>query len=297
MTRSPSDLPKGTPMPSFDTPAPIAVSVALVTGDVRVIASARTDTVVHVRPDNESEELDRRAAAQTTVDLTAGLLTVRGPRPPGMGIFGKVGSVEVVVEVPAGCGLDVELGVGAIRCTGPLADCRLKTGAGDLQIEEAGTLTLHTGIGTAIAGSVAGDAKLNTGSGRLSVSDVGGRAELKNGNGDIWIGDAGGDLRIRSANGQITAEHAAGSIVANTANGDIRVGELIRGSATLRSAAGRIQVGIRTGTVALLDLHTHFGKIHNEMDTTAAGPVHTEEQAEVRVRTAYGDILIHRPSH
>jgi hypothetical protein len=284
-------------MPSFDTPAPIALTIALVNGGVRVTASARTDTVVHVRPEDESDELDRRAAAQTTVDLTAGRLVIRGPRPPSLGLFGKVGCVAVVVDLPAGSGVDVEVGVGAVHCAGPLADCRLKTGAGDVQIAEAATLDLHTGYGTAVAGSVTGDATVNTGSGRLSVSDVGGRAVLKNGNGDTWIGAAGGDLRIRSANGQIAADHAGASVVANTANGDIRVGELVRGSATLRSAAGRIQVGIRPGTAALLDLHTHFGKIHNEMETGAAGPTDTEERAEVRARTAYGDILIHRPTH
>jgi hypothetical protein len=284
-------------MPSFDTPTPIALSVALVNGAVRVTAGARTDTVVQVRPGDESNDLDVRAAAQTTVDFTAGRLVVRGPRPPSLGLFGKVGCVAVVVDLPAGSDADVEVGVGAVHCAGPLADCRLKTGAGDVQIEQAGTLTAHTGYGTAIAGNVTGDATVTTGSGRLSVTDVGGRAVLKNGNGDTWIGTAGGDLRIRSANGQITADHAGASVVANTANGDIRVGELVRGSATLRSAAGRIEVGIRTGTAALLDLHTQFGKISNEMQTVPAGPADIEERAEVRARTAYGDILIHRPTH
>jgi DUF4097 and DUF4098 domain-containing protein YvlB len=283
-------------MPTFDTPAPIALSIALVNGGVRVTASTRTDTVVQVSPEDPSNDLDLRAAEQTTVDFTSGRVVIRGPRPPSLGLFGKVGCVAVVVDLPADSDVDVEVGVGAVRCAGPLADCRLKSGAGDVQIEQAGTLNLHTGFGTATVGGVTGDATVNTGSGRLSVTDVGGRAVLKNGNGDTWIGAAGGDLKVRSANGQIIADHAGASVVANTANGDIRVGELVRGAATLRSAAGRIQVGIRTGTAALLDLHTHFGKIQNEMETVPAGPVDTEERAEVRARTAYGDILIHRPT-
>ncbi|WBB68414.1 DUF4097 family beta strand repeat-containing protein [Micromonospora sp. WMMD812] len=280
-------------MPSFDTPGPISASVELVAGDVRINAGPRSDTVVHVRPADESEDRDVRAAAETRVDYAAGRLVVRGPK-HGFGIFGgKSGTVEVTIDLPAGSGVEGKLGVGAIRCTGTLADCRLKTGFGDLQVEDTGRLDLDTGFGAAIAENVAGDADITTGSGRLSVRTVAGRAVLKNGNGDIWIDETAGDLRVHSANGHIAAEHAAASVTANTANGDIRVGELVRGSATLRTAAGRIEVGIKPGTAARLDLHTHYGKVRNEMDA-AAGPADTDEKAEVRARTAFGDILIHR---
>ena len=125
------------------------------------------------------------------------------------------------------------------------------------------------------------------------MRSVAGPAVLKNGNGETWVGHAGSELRINSANGDIAAEHAAASITANTANGDIRIRELVRGSATLRTAAGRIEIGIRPGTAARLDVHTQYGKVRNEM-TAAEGPAGTDEQAEVRARTAFGDILIHR---
>jgi hypothetical protein len=82
-------------------------------------------------------------------------------------------------------------------------------------------------------------------------------------------------------------------VTANTANGDIRVHDLVRGSATLQSAAGRIEIGIRPGTAARLDVHTSYGKVRNEM-TATDGPAATDEQAEVRARTAFGDILIRR---
>jgi DUF4097 and DUF4098 domain-containing protein YvlB len=280
-------------MPSFDTPAPISASVDLVAGEVRMTAGPRSDTVVQVRPADESDERDVRAAAQTRVEYASGRLVVRGPRQPGFGVFGRTGSVEVTIDLPAASDVDAKLGVGGISCAGSLADCRLKTGAGDLQVEDAGKLSLHTGFGAAIAETVTGDAEVTTGSGKLSVRAVGGHATLKNGNGDTWIGETGGDLRVRSANGSVAAEHAAASVAANTANGDIRVGELVRGSATLRTAAGRIEVGIRRGTAALLDLHTSFGKVRNELDA-AAGPADTDEKAEVRARTAFGDIVIHR---
>jgi hypothetical protein len=280
-------------MPTFDTPGPVAASVNLVLGELRVAAGPRTDTVVEVRPANPADELDVRAAADTQVDFGSGRLVVRGPRNPTLGLFGKVGAVVVTLGMPAGSDLDGKLSVGSARCTGPLGDCRLKSSAGDLQVEDAATLTMNTAMGVALAESVTGDATVTSGSGRVAVRSVGGHATLKNGNGETWIGDVRGELRINSANGTIAADHAASSVTANTACGDIRIGALVRGSATLRSAAGRIAVGIRSGTAALLDLHTSFGNVRNDLDA-AAGPADTDEKAEVRARTAFGDIVIHR---
>ena len=62
----------GTTMPVFDTPEPISVTIDLGLGDIRIAASDRADTVVDVRPTDESNEPDVRAAEQTRVEYTAG---------------------------------------------------------------------------------------------------------------------------------------------------------------------------------------------------------------------------------
>jgi hypothetical protein len=280
-------------MPRFDTPDPITAAVDLAAGELRVAASERTDTVVTVRPADETASRDVEAAERTRVELASGTLTVRGPRRPGLGLFGSVGAVDVVVELPAGSDLEAKLGFGAVRCSGSLGRCQLRSGAGDLQVERAETLSLTTGMGTLTADTVTGDAELTTGSGKLRVRSVGGTAVLRNGNGETWIGHAGRDVQIRSANGDIAADQATASMTANTAYGDIRVRELVRGSVTLRSAAGRIEIGVRPGTAARLDLHAQLGNIRNELTATDA-PMKTDEQAEVRARTAFGDIVILR---
>jgi DUF4097 and DUF4098 domain-containing protein YvlB len=280
-------------MPTFDTPGPITATVDVIAGELRVVASDRPDTVVHVRPADESEERDRRAAEETRVELLSGTLTIRGPRHPTFGVFGKVGVVDVLVELPAGSEIEAKIGAGGIRCSGELGDCRLRSGAGDVQVEQSGSANLSTGFGLVAVESVTGDAKLTTGSGKLRVRSVTGPAVLKNGNGECWVGHAGSELRIHSANGDIVADHAGASLTANTANGDIRVRELVRGTTTLRTAAGRIEIGIRQGTAARLDVNTHYGRVHNEM-TSTEGPATTDEQAEVRARTGFGDIVIRR---
>ncbi|BEL03723.1 DUF4097 family beta strand repeat-containing protein [Actinoplanes sichuanensis] len=280
-------------MPTFDTPGPITAEIDILAGELRVVASDRSDTVVHVRPAEEDQERDRRAAEQTRVEFLSGTLTVRGPRHPTFGVFGKVGVLDVLVELPIGSEVEARLGAGGIRCSGELGDCRLRSGAGDVQADHVGNAVLNTGYGLIAVESVDGDAKLTTGSGKLRLRSVSGPAVLKNGNGESWVGHAGGELRIHSANGDIVTDHAAASLTANTANGEIRVRELVRGTATLRTAAGGIEIGIRSGTAARLDVHTHYGRVRNEM-TSTDGPATTDEQAEVRARTAFGDIVIRR---
>ncbi|MFC4068754.1 DUF4097 family beta strand repeat-containing protein [Actinoplanes subglobosus] len=280
-------------MPTFDTPGPITANIDILAGELRLVATDRSDTIVHVRPAEESEDRDRRAAEQTRVELVSGTLTIRGPRHPTFGVFGKVGVIDVLVELPIGSEVEAKAGAGGIRASGELGDCRLRSGAGDVQAEHVGSADLTTGYGLVAVENVTGDAKLTTGSGKLRVRSVTGPAVLKNGNGESWVGHAGSELRIHSANGDIVADHAAGPLTANTANGDIRVRELVRGTTTLRTAAGRIEIGIRQGTAARLDVHTHYGRVRNEM-TATDGPVETDEQAEVRARTAFGDIVIRR---
>ncbi|MFG1921921.1 DUF4097 domain-containing protein [Cryptosporangium sp. NPDC048952] len=278
-------------MPTYDTPQPISVDLNMVAGDIRILAGERSDTVVTISPADTAGDRDVRDAQDTVVDFASGRLTVRGPR--SYSPFRRAGIVDVTIELPTGSSVDAKLGAGALRCSGTLGATRLKSGAGDLQVEDVASLTATTGMGQISAGNVAGDADLTTASGQLTVRSVRGRAVLANSNGDSWIGDAAGDLQVRSANGSITAEHTAGLVTANTALGDIRLTAVVSGTATLKTAAGRVEVGIQQGTAARLDVHTDFGRVVNELDA-ASGPAATDNRAEVKARTAFGDILIYR---
>ena len=99
--------------------------------------------------------------------------------------------------------------------------------------------------------------------------------------------------RKKAANGDIDVEHAHGSVSAKTANGHIRVGSIHCGSLVAETATGHIEVGIAGRIAAWLDLHTHYGHVHNGLDATE-GPRSADEQVEVRARTGFGDITIRR---
>jgi len=282
-------------MPTYDTPHPITATVELVVGDLRIVAADRTDTVVEVRPSDPGSDADVRAADQTRVEYADGLLLVKTPKQRGLGLFGKPGSVDVTVDLPARSKVQVDSGAGGVRTTGTLAACRVKSGAGDVQLDrvEGGRLSLEIGAGRVDVDTVAGRADISTGSGRLQVREIDGPAVLKNSNGDSWIGLVTGDLRINAANGDIAVDRAGGDVVASTANGGITVGAVTRGTVSLKTGFGEIEVGIPAGTAAKLDVSTSFGRIRNQLESTD-GPQETDETIDLRARSGYGDIVIRR---
>ena len=131
-------------MPTFATPTPIAATIELAAGDVRIVASDRTDTVVEVRPRRESDGKDCRAAEQTRVDFADGKLTVKAPKPLQMYFAGRSGTVDVTVSLPTGSDLRGSTLDGELRCEGRLGACTFRTYDGDITLHDAQTVRLTT---------------------------------------------------------------------------------------------------------------------------------------------------------
>jgi DUF4097 and DUF4098 domain-containing protein YvlB len=279
-------------MPTFSTPEPIPATIELAAGDVRVLASDRSDTVAEVRPSTSSHEPDIKAAEQTKVDYTAAGLVIRGPKQRSLGLR-KIGSIDVTVELPAGSQIEAEADVGALRFSGRLGKCRVKMGAGSVELDQAGPVDLHSGAGAITVDQISGHAEITTGSGRLRVSQIDGSAVIKNSNGDTWVGEITGNLRVSTANGAISVGRAAADVTASSANGEIRVDDLTRGSASLKTGFGEIRFGVHEGTAAKVDAYTRLGAVRNSMEA-AESPEASDEVLEVHARTSFGDIVIRR---
>ena len=278
-------------MPSFETPEPISATLEFGVGNVRITASDRADTVVEVRPSDESDESDVQAAQQIRVDYANGVLQVIGPKRV-FDFSKKSRSVEVSIELPSSSQLSAHLLMGEFRCSGQLGECRIKT-TGHIQLDRTGPLRLHTGMGRVTADAITGAADISTGHGKVQVGEVEGAVEVKNSNGDTAIDAATGDVRVRNANGSIYVGRAGAGVDAKTSNGGIQLGEVVRGSVVVGTAAGDLEIGIAEGTAAWLEVNTGFGHVHNLMES-ATRPDEADETVEVRARTSYGDITIHR---
>jgi DUF4097 and DUF4098 domain-containing protein YvlB len=210
-------------MPTFDTPEPISVTIELVVSYVRITASDRTDTVVEARPSDGSNETDVKAAKQTRVEYAGGKLLVKTPRLSGL--FGKVGSIDVAIELPAGSHMQGGASMADLHCEGRLGECRFKTSTGHIQLHQAGRLHLNTGGGDITVDRAVGHAEVATGTGTVRVREIDGTAVIKNSNGDSWVGEVTGDLRVSAANGGISVDQAHATVGAKTANGNARIGE------------------------------------------------------------------------
>ena len=282
-----------TDMQKFETPEPISLSVTLVVGDLRIIASDRSDTVVSVNPTDASKEADVKAAEQTRVDFSQGRLLIKAPKSwKQFSPFSGRESIDVAIELPAGSRVEAEAAVADFSSDGRLGECRFATSVGNIRLEATGPAHLNTSAGSVTVDRIGGRAEI-TGSGQVRIGEIDGPAVIKNLNGVTWVGAVKGDLRCNAANGDITVERALGAVAAKTANGAVRIGEVVRGSVELGTAYGELEVGIREGTAALLDVRSYFGSVRNSL-TPSDGPQKADQTVEVRARTSFGDIVIRR---
>jgi DUF4097 and DUF4098 domain-containing protein YvlB len=186
-----------------------------------------------------------------------------------------------------------DVGTGDFDCDGRLGECRIKTGLGRIRLDRVDTPNLKTGAGDITVGRATGHAKVTAGSGEVRLHELDSTAEIKNSNGDTWVGVAGGDLRLSTANGSIAVDLAQANVGAKSANGDVRLGEIVRGSVVLETKIGDLEVGIREGTAAWLDVNSRYGHVRNALEAADA-PEPSAETVEVRARTSIGEIVIGR---
>ncbi|GAA1547167.1 DUF4097 family beta strand repeat-containing protein [Streptomyces albidochromogenes] len=279
-------------MPSFDTPEPISVTAHVEAGSIQFTAGDRLDTVVELRPRDPKKDHDVRAADQTEVTCTGGVLNVRTPKGNLFGL-GRTGTVDVTVELPTGSRIDVTGAWAQVLGEGRLGEVRVKTSSGDVRLDTTGPLKLTASHGSITVDRVEGMAEITTSSGSLRVGVVNGPAVLKNSHGTTTVGAATGELRVSGANGDIEIRRAEDSVTATTAHGTLRVSEVARGTAQLETSYGAIEVGVREGTAAWLDVSSGSGQVRNAL-TASESPEKTEDTVKVRARTRYGNIDIRR---
>jgi DUF4097 and DUF4098 domain-containing protein YvlB len=278
-------------MPSFDTPQPISVNAHVDAGSIQFAAADRADTVVDVAPRDPKKDQDVRAAEQTEVTYASGVLTVRTPKQRYL--VGRTGTVDVTVELPTGSRVDMTGAWAQVLGEGRLGEVRVKTSSGDVRLDTTGPLQLTASHGSITVDRIEGMAEITTSSGSLRVGTVDGPAVLKNSHGTTTVGTATGDLRVSGSNGDISIERAESSVAATTAHGTLRVAEVACGTVQLETSYGAIDVGIREGTAAWLDVSSGRGQVRNTLDASEP-PEKSEDTVEVRARTRWGNIDVRR---
>ncbi|WP_328308493.1 DUF4097 family beta strand repeat-containing protein [Actinomycetospora sp. NBC_00405] len=277
-------------MPTYATPDPIAVTVDLPVGGLRVVASERADTVVEIH----CSPGDRAYADGVTIDLAAGELRVTGPKlglrtllvpTPGR-------SLEVEIALPAGSSLSARTVYGAVVVEGHLDHCRVQVSYGDVRVGDAAAVELATSYGQVHAGDVAGDATITADHGDVRVDRVGGSATVRSRHGAVRLGEVVGETHLSGSHGDLDVDHALGSVAARTAHGTVRLGRVVRGEVSLTSTHGRLEVGVDPGSAVWLDADT-AGRVRNTL-TPREGPDGFGESVSILARSRDGDVVVRR---
>ena len=285
---------------NFNTTAPIAVALDLYVADVRLAASDRTDTTVEVRPSDPGKAADVKAAENTRVEYDEATRTLsivsRKPRSRFVNFSSKrPESIDIVIQLPTDSDVRGEADLGDFQSDGVLGTVALKTDLGAVELAETGPLNLRGGVGAISVEGVSGSAEVHNGSGDIRIGAVDGTAHVSTGNGKVRVGVVTGPANVKCSNGSVSVDRALSDITAASSNGEVRIGEVVRGKVSATSKNGSVEVGIREGSAARLELNTGVGRLHNELessDAPAAGePV---DKVEVSASTKLGDVSIRR---
>jgi DUF4097 and DUF4098 domain-containing protein YvlB len=263
-------------MYEFDRATPVTVALRAHGGRIEITAEERSTIEVDVTPMNGNDN-SREAAEKTRVVLEDDTLLVQVPGSEYWN-WRRSPRLTITIRVPAGSALAGKSSSADVRAAGTYSVVQLNVASADIQIDE-----------------ITGDALLDAASGDLSIARVGGGLRIKSSSGTLRVGDVIGDVSAETASGDIHIQRGNASLKAKSASGDIEVGLLHQGRAQIGTASGDVSVGVATGTGVWLDLDTASGK--STSDLTNHGdvpPTDKPTNLELRVRTASGDIDIHR---
>ncbi|MBF9072357.1 DUF4097 family beta strand repeat-containing protein [Streptacidiphilus fuscans] len=179
-------------MQKFAATAPVSVVAEVASGRIQVIAADRADATVEVRPANPDKSRDVKAAEQTTVEYTDGVLRIRTAEGKNQ-YFGPSGSVEVTVQLPAGSHLEAHTSACELRGVGRLGDIVFDGAYQQIKIDEAAGVHLTAVDGDVEIGRLTGPAQISTSRGAIRIAEAtSGAVVLRTEMGDVTVGAAPG---------------------------------------------------------------------------------------------------------
>lgn len=247
---------------TYDIDSGAHILVSLHAGDIRF---KHTDTAsATIEMAGASDALDTIDVDATT-EAIAITSTVRKRR-----WFG-IGTVDLVISIPADCDVTVRLGSGDLLVGVPVKDLEVSTGSGDVRVEDVhGAAEVKVGSGDIRIGSVAGIARLTSASGDLRL-DAGTEIIVSTAAGDLFVGDVSEVARIKSATGDIRIRRFAGT--------DLEI----------RTMSGDVSIGLVPGLVVNAAVKTLSGDFRNRVKPTSTEKT---QNVTLEVTSFSGDVTL-----
>ncbi|PWW62506.1 DUF4097 family beta strand repeat-containing protein [Actinokineospora spheciospongiae] len=279
---------------TFTADGPVHVNVGTAAGRIEVRLTDGPDVHVEVRHAPESAtpwsegvsqvlgwingqlgeqgptDTGAEAVRRTWVDFTAGTLTVRSPKAAPLGAV----PLGVTVLAPLGSRVTANGGAASVTVAGTADRVEVGTGAGSVNVERAtGVVQANAGTGTVRVGSAGGGLRARTGAGDVEAGELGGPSTIVTGRGNVHLATVAADLRVRSGSGTITvADATAGRIELNT-------------------GSGALNVAVRRGTPAEVDVSTGVGTAVADLPLDTTAPAEAPA-LRVRGRSGTGDVAV-----
>ena len=265
---------------SFATPGPTSLYVELGSGELDVHAQTVDETTVTVTG---------RDADDVTVEQRDNQIVVLAPS-RRTGFFSTSSELTINVVLPEDSEVATKLGSADMRGSGRFGTTGVRSGSGDVSLEElAGEALVETGSGDIEIDSVAGDLRVKSGSGDVSVGRAGGEVSISTGSGDIELGTTVGAIQVKSGSGDMRVKEPLDDVALSTASGDLYVDRMQRGSISAKNVSGDIRVGIPEHVPVWTDISCITGQVSSNLQG-AGRPEEGQDFIELRAKTVSGDI-------
>ncbi|CAA9349783.1 MAG: hypothetical protein AVDCRST_MAG72-1370 [uncultured Nocardioidaceae bacterium] len=270
---------------TFNTAEPISLHVEIHSGDLHV--DAREDI-------GETRiSVDGRRAEEATVEQRGNQIVVFAP-PARSGFFSTGGGSELTVtaSVPRDTELSTKLGSADLVAAGRLGSARLRSGSGDLRVDELGSdAVLETGSGDISVEAACADVRIKSGSGDVDIRRLVAGGSISTGSGDVVLGTSGSPALVKSGSGSVRVEEAHSDLTLSTASGDVSVHQIRRGALRVKAVSGDVSVGVPSGIPVWTDISCVSGRVSSDLDG-AGEPGEGQDFVEIRATTVSGDIAL-----
>ena len=120
-----------------------------------------------------------------------------------------------------------------------------------------------------------------------------GALRLTGADGPIVVDAVTGPAEATTSSGSVELGSLASGATVRSAYGAVRVRDAVRGTVRVDGSYGAVDVGVRRGTAVWLDASSQHGVVRSDL-AADAGPGEGEDTLELRLRTGYGSITVHR---
>lgn len=289
---TPSTIPQGAAVTTFQTPEPITLSVELASGQVNIWAVTTSTTEIELAPVRPGDADAQAAIERARVERSGDTIVVHVPDGKSLGFLRHSPDVLITARIPAGSTLEAKLKSADLTAEGELGAAKIDSASGEITMGDlSGDVRISSASGDVRLGTVGGVVSLSTASGDAKVDTACGDCHVQTASGDVQIDAVEGEFTARTASGDVVVRESGMSANVKTASGDVQLSQVASGKVDINTASGDITVGVQRGVVVWTDVSSLTGSVSSALEATELDG-DSEGSLELRAHSTTGDISL-----